>query len=469
MRPAALLTLPFALSACTVAGPDYHVPETAVATSAAAARPFSAATGTAISQAPLPDRWWRLYDDPRLDRLVERALAANADLRAADANLRRAAALTAQTAAGRTLSTSVSGGADLNRPASTGYSLPGILGYDVGIGAGLPLDLSGKVARAIEASRANEEAVRAARDDLRVTVAAAVTRAYAGVCSANHGLATNRAVAALQRKTLDATRRLQRGGRGTAFDVTRAQAAVDRIDASLPVFEARRQANLFLITTLMGDAPADYPRDVADCIDIPTLTVPLPTGDGAALLRRRPDIRAAERRLASNTALIGVETADLYPHVSIGGSLGLSGPFKSIGSGDSLSFGLGPLLSWSFPNRPVVKARIAAAGAQAEADAAIFDATVLQALRETETALTTYTHDRARSLALEKARDSAATASGQAARLFRFGRSDFLDLLDAQAGLAEAEAALAAADGTLVDDQISIFLALGGGWNDADR
>ncbi len=460
----ALGALMLALSACTTAGPDYHLPETAVAAQPEASRPFSAGTDDALSGEALPDKWWRLYNDPRLDALVEEALAANADLRAADANLRRAATLTEQTMASRRLSTTVRGGMDLSRPSSTGYSLPGILGYDAGISAGLPIDLSGKIARAIEASRANEEVVRAVRDDVRVTVAAAVTRAYAAVCSANYSLATSRSVVALQRKTLEATQRLQRGGRGTAFDVTRAQAAVDRSEASLPGFEATRQANLFLIATLLGKVPADYPADIAGCGRIPALLKPLPTGDGAALIRRRPDIRAAERTLAADTALIGVATADLYPQISIGGSLGLGGPLKDLATGDSFGMSLGPLLSWSFPNRPVVKARIAAAGAQAEADAATFDATVLAALRETETTLSSYRHDCDRAAALEKARDSTAKAADQADKLFRFGRSGFLDLLSAQATLAEAEVTLAAAHGTLIDDQIAIFLALGGGW-----
>ncbi|TNE42032.1 MAG: efflux transporter outer membrane subunit [Sphingomonadales bacterium] len=459
-----LAVLPLLLSACGMAGPDYHMPDHAVAITPEAARPFSAATGDSFSSEALPDKWWRLYNDPALDGLVEEALAANTDLRAADANLRRAAALTEQTIAGRRLSTTISGGVNLSRPSSTGYSLPGIMGYDAGITAGLPIDLSGRIARAIEASRADEDAVRAARDDVRVAVTAAVTRAYAAVCAANHSLAVNRAVVALQGKTLEATRRLQQGGRGTAFDVTRAQAAVDQSEASLPAFEAQRQANLFLIATLLGKVPSDYPRAIADCARIPSLSAPLPTGDGAALIRRRPDIRAAERRLAADTALIGVATADLYPQISIGGSLGLSGPLKSFGSGDSFGLSLGPLLSWSFPNRPVVKAKIAAAGAQAEADAALFDSTVLNALRETETTLSTYTHDRDRATALAKARDSAARAADQADRLFRFGRSGFLDLLSAQASLAQAEATLAAAHGTLIDDQVSIFLALGGGW-----
>jgi outer membrane protein TolC len=191
----------------------------------------------------------------------------------------------------------------------------------------------------------------------------------------------------------------------------------------------------------------------------------LPVGDGAALIRRRPDIRQAERTIAGDTARLAVAMADLYPQVSIGGSVGLTGPLKDFGSGSAFGFSLGPLLSWSFPNRPVVKAQIAQADAQVKADLAGFDASVLEALRQTETALETYRRNAEQAGALDRARDSAGVSAGQASKLFRFGRGDFLSLLDAQRSLASAEASAAAARAQLVQDQIAIFLALGGGWS----
>ncbi|MDI1295527.1 MAG: efflux transporter outer membrane subunit [bacterium] len=452
------------LAACATAGPDYHGPDHSAATAPAAQGAFHSAQGAGFSQADLPDHWWRLYDDPKLDALVEQALAANTDLRVADANLTRAQAVLREAEAGRTISTAISGGATLARPSSTGESLPGVVGYDLGLSASYPLDLNGRIRRAIEASQADVEAVRAARDYVRVSVAAATARAYAQVCAANYALGVNRQVVALQRDTATATQRLFRGGRGTAFDVSRAQAAVDSSAAALPAFAAARQNGLYLLATLMGRPPADFPAEVADCAALPTLGAALPVGDGAALIRRRPDIRQAERNIAADTARVGVATADLYPQVSLGGSLGLSGPLKSIGSGTSLGMSLGPLISWSFPNRPVVRARIAQADAQVQADLAGFDGTVLEALRQTETALETYRRDAERAAALDRARDSAKLSAGQAGKLFRFGRGDFLSLLDAQRSLASAEVAAASARAQLILDQVAIFLALGGGW-----
>ncbi|MFW2829255.1 efflux transporter outer membrane subunit [Sphingomonas sp. ID0503] len=458
------LALCLALSACATAGLDYRPPEHAAANLPAATGPFDAARGPSFSAEEAPDAWWRLYDDPRLDGLVTQALAANADLRAADANLTRAEAVLREVAAGRTLSTSIGGGASLDRPSQLGGSLPGVVGYSLGLSLAYPLDVRGQISRAIEASEGDRQAVLAARDSARATVAASVVRAYANVCGANYSLAVNARVTAVQRDTLAATRRLAQGGRGTAFDVSRAEAALRNSEAALPAFAAQRDAALYALAALLGRPAADYPREVAACATLPRLNRALPAGDGAGLIRRRPDIRAAERTIAADTARIGVEVADLYPQVSLGGSVGLDGPVSRLGSGSSFGFSLGPLISWSFPNRPVVRARIAQAEAQVQGDLARFDATVLGALRDAETALATYARDRERLDALIQARDSAQLSTEQAGRLFRFGRSDFLSLLDAQRTLADSEALRTSAEVQLVDDEVRVFEALGGGW-----
>ncbi|TPG54119.1 efflux transporter outer membrane subunit [Sphingomonas glacialis] len=452
------------LAGCTTAGPNYTLPDPAVVNRPSAQGAFDSGKEARFADVPLPDHWWQLYGDARLDGLVAEGLAANADLRVADANLRRADAVVAEVAAGRTLSTTLGGGATLSRPYGTGGSLPGTVGYDVGLSLAYPLDLSGRIRRGIEAAQGDAEAVAAARDNVRVTVAAEIARSYAAACTANMVLAANNRVLALQRQTLGVTQRLQRGGRGTAFDVTRAQSAVDQSAALVPSTIATRTAALYRLATLMGRAPADYPKDVASCATAPTMRKPLPIGDGAGLIARRPDIRAAERSLAAATARIGVATANLYPQVSLGGSVGLTGPLSAFGSGDAFHVGLGPLISWSFPNRPIVRAQIAQAGAAADGALAQFDSTTLEALRQTETALSAYAREADRNAALARAQSSATTAANQAGTLYRFGRTDFLSLLSAQAALTTAQANLAASNALLVDRQVDVFKALGGGW-----
>jgi NodT family efflux transporter outer membrane factor (OMF) lipoprotein len=314
-RPVAALLL---LSGC-VAGPDYRIPDKAMVRSPPANGPFDSGANRAFVQVPLPDGWWQLFRNPRLDRLVTEALAANADLRAADANFRQSEAAVLIARSARTVTTDISAGAALARPSGTGASLPGTVGYDLGFAVGYPLDLAGQIRRGIEAARADAETVLAARDNVRVVVAAGTARAYASICSANWTLAANRRVTATLRQTLEVTGRLQRGGRATAFDVTRARAAVEQSEAAIPAILAARQAAVYQLAALLGRAAEAYPRDVVDCTRPPLVGRPLPIGDGAALLRRRPDIRQAERSLAAATARIGVATADLYPQVSLGG------------------------------------------------------------------------------------------------------------------------------------------------------
>ena len=235
-------------------------------------------------------------------------------------------------------------------------------------------------------------------------------------------------------------------------------------ETAIPPILAARQAALLSLGALLGAPPATYPHELNDCAGPPAPIHPIPVGDGSALLKRRPDIRQAERMLAGATARIGVATAGLYPQVSLGGSAGYTGLVDTLGRGTDFGISLGPLMSWTFPNRAATRARIAEAGSAADAAAAQFDAIVLEALRQTETALSAYARELDRNRRLEHARDTAIRAESQANRLYRFGRTDLLSLLTVQANLATAEATLASSDAGVADRRIDVFLALGGGW-----
>lgn len=233
---------------------------------------------------------------------------------------------------------------------------------------------------------------------------------------------------------------------------------------STPYTAARRIA-LYRLAVLLGRAPQDYPANLVDCASIPSLDRPIPAGDGAALIRRRPDVRQAERRLAAATARIGVETAALYPTVSLGASAGTtSRTIEGLVSDSALHFSIGPLISWSFPNWDVARARIDQASATTKATLAEFDGTVLRALQEAESALTQYAHDRDQNARLRTARDRSREAAGLQTRLARGGVVSGLEVLDVERTLASAEAALAASNTKLAGDRVHIFLALGGGW-----
>lgn len=470
-----------ALAACGTApvGPDYQVPADAVARQSAAAQPFigagageAAADGAAAAvfdSAPLPDHWWRLYHDTRLDALVQQALEHNTDLRQAMANLERAQALEDEASGAARPSVAVNGGPSFGHASGLSVLRPGdvppdAFHYSAGASLSYQLDLFGQIRRAIEAAQAGTAGAQAAVDLVRVNVAAGTARAYAEVCSTGLRLRTSQASVRVQSDALEVTRRLQAAGRAGAIDAARAEAQLGQLQAALPPLQAQRQSALFRLATLTGHLPQDFPRGLADCATPPRVAGVLPVGDGAALIRRRPDIRQAERALAEATARIGVATADLYPKVSLGLSAASAGNLSGLGRSDTLSWSLGPLISWSIPNTGTARARIAQAEAGTRAAAAKFDGTVLTALRETETALSAYAHELDRRARLQAARDASAQAADQARALYRNGKTGYLDTLDAERNLASSEAALAASEAQVADDQVTLFLALGGGW-----
>lgn len=461
----ALLAATAALTACTTVGPDY---EPALPDTAAQASLHASADPVFTPDTP-PGDWWRLYDDPRLDGFVAQALEANTDLRVAAANLARARGVLRETRTGQFPDTTLSGGASYGRQSAAAQGLDTALPdgemYDAGLDVGYQIDLFGRVRRAIEASRADLDAVQAAYDLTRVTVVAETVRAYADACNAGSRLMVARRSVAVQEQTFDLTQRLLEGGRATAMETNQAGALLDQTRAEIPTLETLQQTALYRLAVLTGRPPADFPRDLASCASALTLDTPIPVGDGTALLNRRPDVRAAERRLAAATARIGVATADLYPSISIGGSIGTSATsLGDIASGSAFRYSIGPLISWSFPNIAVARARIAQAEASQQAALAEFDGTWLAALEETESALTTYARGLDRTAALR----SATERQREAVRIVRLrydaGRENFQVVLDAERQLALTEAVSAQADAQLSTDLIALFLALGGGW-----
>jgi len=462
-----------ALAACTTVGPNYTIPGRAAVKAPAAQGPFLGANTPAVSQVAVPDDWWRLYDDPVLNALVASALTANTDVRVAAANLARAQAAVSEARAASGFNGGAAASAERAQLSGEQYLLPGRLPVwnlaDVGVEASYQLDLFGQLRRATEAAGADAAASQAAVDLARVTVAAETTGAYVDACSAGAELAVAQHTVELQDKSLSLTQRLVAAGRASAIDLPRARALVDQARAAIPMFEARRQADLFRLAALTGRPPAQFPAAVASCAAAPQLTQPIPVGDGgAALLARRPDVRQAERTLAAATARIGVAVRALYPSVSLGMSAGSTGLLSDIGKPAANRWSFGPLISWDFPTAGA-RARVREADATADAALARFDGVVLNALRETETELSTYAHDLDRNAELRAGRDEAHLAQVQVQQLNRAGRSSFLNALDAQRTLAQAEAELAASDAQVAADQVKLFLALGGGWQQAPQ
>jgi len=453
-----------ALAGCAV-GPNHAPP----ATPPSAAGPFASASAAIAAVAPPPGDWWRLYSDPTLDALVRGALANNTDLRVALANLAEARAVLSESRAGRYPSTTISGNAVYARNRAFNPNLDANRALQGGVAASYEVDLFGRVSRAIEAARANAEATAAAADLVRVAVAADTARAYAEACATGRSLAVARRSVGLVSDTYDITVRRRDAGGLSDFDVARARALLDQTRAAVPTLEGRRRSALYQLSVLTGRPPAEIPAGAEACVAPPRTEAALPVGDGASLLARRPDVREAERRLAAATAGIGVATASLYPTITLGGSL-TGNNAQPIGGGGpvtTLSYSVGPLITWNFPNIAVARARIAQAKARSAGALARFDGVVLTALRETEQSLAAYGAELDRRAALASARDQSAEAARIARVRYEAGAASFLDLLDADRNLVADEAALAASDEALVANQIAVFKALGGGWQAA--
>jgi NodT family efflux transporter outer membrane factor (OMF) lipoprotein len=453
------------LAACAV-GP--RAPEAALPAAASGAF-VSAPASPAVSTAEARSDWWRLYDDPVLDGLIGQAFAENNQLEAAEANLRAVRASLSEARAGRLPSTGLSASASRSQGSAstspTGTQAPEVDVYDVGLDASYEIDLFGRVGSSIRAARADADAQAAALDVVRVSVAAETARAYADACSANAQIAVAERTLGLQQNTADLTQRLLDGGAGTGLDTSRAQAALAQTRATLPSLRAQRDGALYRLATLTGVTPAEASDAARTCARPPQLSQPIPVGDGAALLARRPDVRQAERALAAAAARVNVATASLYPSISLGGSFGSTAlDSGNLGKDENFRFSFGPLISWSFPNIAVARARIAQTGALTEAALANFDQTVLTALQETETALTNYANELDRRAALTEARDQAANAARLARLRFDAGADSLFTLLDAQRTEAAAEAALAQSDALVTTYQIALFKALAGGW-----
>ena len=459
----ATLLVATSLSACAV-GPDYVAP-TPPATANA---PFAGVQSAEVTNAWPDDNWWRLYKDPVLDGLVTDALAANTDVRVAVARIEKARANLRGSKSDMLPQTGIDASGTYGRVSESqvlpGYDREGRR-VDGELSVNYELDLFGRVKRGVEASRADLAASMEDADAVRVTVVADTVRAYVDATSAAEQIGVAQDTVALLDKSERITNARFERGLNQKLDVIRVTQLREQQAAAIPSLQATRDAALFRLATLTGRTPQDLPATVRDRTTTPDVGQPIPVGDGATLLARRPDVKAAERRLAGDTARIGVATADLYPKITLGGSVGTTAVGATdVFGGGPLRWLLGPMISWAFPNQEAIRARIGGARADAKVDLATFDGTVLTALQETETALSAYRNALLRKDRLASARDAARRAADVSMARQSRGQIDSLDVLDAQRTLASADADYAAATRAVAFAQVDLFRALGGSW-----
>lgn len=458
------------LAACSFT-PD--MPEQTAAKAPLAQGEFVSAKVAPVSDEEPKTAWWRLYDDPAVDRFVTQALANNNDLKAARANLARVRAALGESKGALLPSTEVSAGAQYGRDAPPLVSSPSEkeeLTYSAGFDVSYELDFFGRVRNTVDAARADAIAAEASFNTVRISVAAETARAYADICAANEQIGVTRNTLDLQTRTVDLTRQLTEGGQGTRLDIVRATVNVENTRASLPQLLAARESARFRLATLTGQPPRALEEAASDCGQPPVAEKVIPAGDGAGLIARRPDVQQSESALRASAARVGVAVAELYPQISLGGNITSSAlQIPSIGDDGSISFSVGPLISWTFPNQTTGRARIRQAEATMDEALAQFDQTVLSALEETESALQSYAAELQRQAALKAARDAAAESAEMARARYELGADDFITVLDAERTLAEADITLAQSRAATTQFQIAVFKALGGGWSVADE
>lgn len=441
-----------------VSGPDYRPP----AQPSGTAGPFIAARGPAVQpSAPVPSAWWKLYGDPVLDRLIDDALAANTDIRSAAARVEQARAALREVEVDRLPHGGVEATSVRQRAlgASTSYTA-----LRANLSVGYEIDLFGRIRRGVAAARSDVAAAEADAEAARILVIAETVRAYADAASASERAESAEQILTLLDRSLYLTRRRVEIGETARIDSARIAALRNMRAADIPAIAANGDAALFRLALLTGRPPGALPVTTRARTNALILAQPIPVGDGAQLLARRPDVRAAERRLAAATTRIGVATAELYPTINLAGTAEAAGHSVGTMLGNPISWLLGPLVSMSFGEHFRARARVLGAEASTRLALAQFDGTMLRAVQETETALSAYLNALARREALQSALDEAAVVARIVRVQQREGQVDSLELLDAERTYADAQAELIEMNGKVANAQIDLFLALGGGW-----
>ncbi len=478
----AIAALALALSACTV-GPDFVRPDVAVpdrfvqASPAPADAQADAGTGPAAGTAPAAfvaaPEFWRGFDDPQLSALVEQALAANHDLRIALAHYDAANALLRGAKFDRFPTVTASGQASDARASAD--QAPGVArddrdgkSYSVGADASWELDLFGRIRRNVEARRAEATASAADLEAAQVAIVGEVARTYFDLRGLQERLRVANENADNQRETLRLVEARLSAGRGTEFDTARARAQLETTSARIPALEAQVAFDMHRLAVLVGRTPDALIADLQPAKPLPALPAKLDPGTPGELLRARPDIAAAEARLHAATARVGVATADLFPRFTLGGLIGSQAIDSSaLFERDSETRLVALGIDWSFLDIGRVRARIAAADADAAGELAHYQQTVLLALEDTENALVRYARARSEDAHLERAAADSASAARLARVRFDAGAIDLLEVLDAERTRLQAQDAFADSRTRSAIGAVGVYTALAGGWPQA--
>lgn len=465
------------LAGCLV-GPDYKGPPKVA--QAAFERPtFHRAE--AVSPAAPVGRWWTALGDPELDRLEQAALQASPDLEAAAARVRQARAALSGSRANLLPKTQASAlyahtkgltnflgvappgatsGAGAAVVASRGLNL-----YNMGFDATWELDLFGGARRGVEGAEAQEQASQANYEGAKVTLTAEVAQAYVALRDLQHQLELGRENAALEARMVDFATQRRAGGTASDLDVERLTTQLEATRASLVPLQAQITDQLDRLAVLTGREPGALDAELAAASPAPSPPQTVEVGDPAQFLRRRPDIRVAERRLAQENAAIGQRVADLFPKVSLFGQVGFgSTSLQHLLDTSNFTYLTAPSLQWSPFNFGRTQAQIRQAKAGRDEAVANYRKAVLGALQDAEGSLSRYARQRDAVISLARVSASANRAARLTGLRVEGGTASTMDELDAERQRVDAENRLAQAQAQLTQDYIAIQKSLGLGW-----
>lgn len=478
MTPRLFLAMALALPAAAAgdlpkAGPRYQPPTAAVPDSY---QPQPAGIGTA----PAAGNWWAELHDAELTSLIGRAVKANLDLKLASSRVLEAraarqisrSALLPEVGANNSdqrVRGGLTGGLfNPNRGASGSSSLLAPFEtnvFQLGFDASWEIDFFGGRRRALEAASADVAGVEEARRDLLVSLLAEVARNYAELRGDQRRLAIARSNIELQQDSLHLARVRADAGLGTQLDVERQAAQLDTTRAVVPSLEAAQAQTIHRLGVLLGEQPGELLQELTVAEPLPLVPPNVPVGLPADLLKRRPDIREAEARVAAETARVGVARADLFPKILLTGAAGRQGTSPSgltLGAGNF--FSIGPAVTLPIFTGGKIRANIAAQKQRLEQALTAYQSAVLQSLEETENSLVAYGREKERREILVAAVESSRQATHLATEVYTRGLADFLSVLDAQRQQLAAEDDLAQSDTAVVTDLVALYKALGGGW-----
>jgi NodT family efflux transporter outer membrane factor (OMF) lipoprotein len=429
--------------------------------------------GDAANQATKHAQWWTSFNDPTLNSLIERAVESNYDLRIAAARVRQARASLAVVKADLWPSVDASGSytREYGGPnnSASGVLLDNNL-FQTGFDAAWEIDVFGGTRRAIQAAGADISAAQFGRDDVLVSLLAEVALNYVEVRAFQQRIVIARDSIKSEEDSLDITRAKFKGGVSSELDVTQAAALEATTRSEIPSLESARQTAIHHLGVLLGQAPGALLDELSPEGLIPAAPPEVPVGLPSVLLRRRPDVRQAERQLAAATARIGVATADLFPKFSLTGAVGL----ESISASDWFTAGsrfwsLGPTVQWRIFDAGRIRANIRVQDAIEEQALETYEKTVLTSMEDVENALVAYAKEKVRYQALKDAVDANRRSLQLANQLYAKGLIDFLNVVDAQRSLYQAQDQFVQSELALSADVIALYKALGGGWESEPR